>query len=191
VPEPDPSVPPPRNAPLSRSLLPSLVILVGVFFFISSACFSDGDSGDSYGYNPCATAFDTVPPPNAFARIVQPQIDQVFGAPTAEGLINVPVSLRAGVVVIAPRDTCQSGSGHFVLSIERIAGEGCVDPATLAQVELIGGETETALLLAPGTYALNARVLNGAGLSYEPEIASTVQFIVDGLPPSVDAGICR
>jgi hypothetical protein len=174
-----------------RSLLPSLAILVGVFFFISSACFSDGDDGSSYGYDQCPTASDTAAPPSAFARIVQPQIDQVFGAPAVDGLVNVPVSLRAGVVEIAPRGTCQSGSGHFVLSIERIAGEGCVDPATLAPLELVGGETATALLLSPGTYALKVRVFNSGGFAYEPEISATVHFIVDGAAPGFDGGVCN
>lgn len=189
--EGEPSSRPARTVPLLRSLLPSLAILVGVFFFISSACFSDRDGGASYGYNPCPERYDTAAPPNAFARIVQPQVDQVFGAPTAEGLVNVPVRLLAGVVEIAPRDTCRSGTGHFVLSIERIAGDGCVDPSTLAPIELIGGDSETALLLAPGTYALKVRVFNSGGFAYEPEITATTHFIVDGVAPGFDGGICN
>lgn len=187
----DPELPLTRNRALLRSLLPSLVILVGVFFFISSACFSDGDSGDSYGYNPCPAALETVSPPNAVARIIEPQLDQVFSGPVAtDGLINVPVTLRASVVLIAPPDVCQRGTGHFVLFVERTAGEGCVDPSTLQPVELFGGELETVLRLAPGTYEMKARVVTGASLPFEPEISATTRFIVDGPAPAVDGGRC-
>jgi hypothetical protein len=183
----DPKLPPARNAALLRSLLPSLVILVGVFFFISSACFSDGDSGYDYS---CPEAVDSTSPPNASAQIVQPQLDQVFAGAGADGLIEVPVSLRAGVVVIADGDVCQRGSGHFVLFVERVAGEGCVDPSTLQGMNLLAGETETVLRLAPGRYALKAQVFTSAGIAYQPEIADTVQFIVDGPAPAADGGSC-
>lgn len=183
-------MPPTRKAPLLRSLLPSLLILVGVFFFISSACFSDGD--DDYGYyEPCPTALDTEAPANAFAQIEEPRPDQVFSGPIAnDGLINVPVTLRAGVVMITSQLVCQGGTGHFVLFVERIAGEGCVDPSTLQPVELLGGQLEAVLRLAPGTYAMKASVVTSAGLPFEPEISDTTRFIVDGPAPTADAGIC-
>ena len=181
---------PPRNAVLLRSLLPSLVILVGVFFFISSACFSDGDNNSGYGYNPCPVAQETAAPANSFARILEPAIDQVFSGPVVDGLVQVPVSLRAGVVLIASVNTCQRDTGHFMLIIERIAGEGCVDPSTLQVVPLYNGETAAPLQLSPGTYALKATVYNGNDAPFEPEISDTVHFVVDGPPPMFDGGIC-
>lgn len=181
---------PRRNPALLRSLLPSLVILVGVFFFISSACFSDGDSNSGYGYDPCPVGQETAAPPNAFVSIVAPAIDQVVSGPVINGLIQVTVSLRAGVVVIAPLSTCQRNTGHFMLFVERIEGAGCVDPTTLQTLGLYNGQAETTLQLSPGTYALKATVYNGSNAPFEPEISDIVHFVVDGPPPMFDGGIC-
>ena len=177
---------------LWRTFIPSLLILVGTFFFISSACFSDGDSGggDSYdSYPTCPANSRTEAPAGAFVTIVSPTDDQVFGTPDVSGEFYVLVELSANGIEITPASECRYDTGHFRLALERTDGTGCLPSAVTQEVDLAQGETQFVYRLPPGQYELAASVVTRIGLAYVPELRDSVAFTVEGEPLVVDGGV--
>jgi hypothetical protein len=175
---------------LARSLVPSLVILGGVFFFINSACLNEEDDDGSY-YTPpfCAFDDDVATPPGASVTIVEPTADRVY-VEGVDGLVRVPVRMTAQGIEITGSAACRANTGHFFLSVERTAGEGCVDPLLLGPIALTDGAEEFELMLPAGSYLLTVRVDNSGELAYAPAVQARVRFTTEGPPPSFDGGVC-
>lgn len=179
---------PARKKPLWRTFVPSLLILVGTFFFISSACFSDGGSNVGYVYEPCPPGADTVAPAGARAMIVAPADGDVLAQPTnASGEVYVTIKLHAEVIEIASSSTCGDGTGHFFLTLQRESDEVCVNPRPQT-LDLIDGETQFVWQLAPGKYVLTTHVVTREDTSYVPEVGDAVTFTVEG--QLEDGGVC-
>jgi hypothetical protein len=177
---------------LWRTFVPSLLILVGTFFFISSACFSDSDSSGgyyNYPYPGCTAGSRTEAPEGALATIVSPTDGQVFGAPDVSGEFYVLVELSANGIEITPASECRYDTGYFNLVLERTDGVGCVPTAVTQTVALGQGETKYVYRLPPGDYELTASVVTSSGLAYMPEVSDSVAFTVEGEPLVIDGGV--
>jgi hypothetical protein len=174
---------------LWRSLVPSLAILAGTFFFISAACFSDGSS--DYYYEPCVAHSDTTAPAGSFVTIERPTPEEVFLARVDGSATDVPIVLRANGVEITAANECRPHTGHFKLAVRRLTSDGCPPLAALQPTELNLGETEAVYQLPPGSYELAASIVTGSGASYVPPLTDAVHFVVDGDPFSDDGGLCE
>lgn len=161
-----------------RALLPSVVVLCAVFFFINTACLGGGDDDPE-----CSLAPD-VRGENAIA-IVEPAEGARLSTPGQNGAVEVQVRLSATGVVPAPRGVCDRRAGTFTVSAT--PDPPCQPGAVARVVQLSQGETETRLPLFPGSYQLRAEFKHNSGQPYPEPLIASVRITVAGDAASVGA----
>jgi hypothetical protein len=163
-----------------------------VFFFINAACMSSSDDYDDYGpyddYEDCPEARDNTTPAGASSSILEPRSGQAFSQAPDGARVSVPVKLAATGIQLADERVCATGTGHFILSLQREEDGSCV--GLLPVGSLANGSSAWLVELWPGRYTLTAEVVTGIGLHYEPALIENVQFVVEGVPPPRDPTVC-
>lgn len=152
-----------------RSLLPSLLLLGAVFFFINTACLNGGSDDEACVAQPISRPGDAV-------AIVAPADGTVISGQTEGGPSQVQVELSATGVTPAPKSVCDGRAGTFTLTAT--LDPSCPSGAPPGFVHLSQGETQTQVSLAPGIYELRADFTSGSGSSFNPPLTASVRITV-------------
>lgn len=174
-----------------RSLVPSILALAGVFFFINAACYSVRP--DEPLPKPCTVRPET--PQGARIEFVQPQDGATFVRQRNEPFMRVTVQLRATGVTTVPFGQCKSGGGHYDLRVRSETAKPDCCMSDTEQHRTTGAKT---LELGPGAYELTAHFVDGYGDPYQPPLLARVHIVVDPSTPGAagsetarDAGALR
>ena len=117
-----------------------------------------------------ARADQTPSPPGAKSYIISPQDGDV---------VNSPVTVQFGLVGmgIAPAGVEQENTGHHHLLVNTaVEGMALTEPlpADENHIHFGGGQTETTIELAPGTYRLQLLLADHNHIPHKPPVMSEV-----------------
>lgn len=173
------------------SLLPSLLTLVAVFYFINAACLSDSSNSDperAIGSHPSGAC--TATPSMARVELLAPA-DNATVVGDEPGPVDVTVHVgSAGLTLVPASPQCVRGEGHFVVHAHRTA-PACPPVVQDTTVELDEAEASTTLQLFPGIYQLNAIFVTNDSREYEPRLVATHLITVAGTLPDAGASPCQ
>ncbi|MDH5676052.1 MAG: hypothetical protein OEZ06_28275 [Myxococcales bacterium] len=171
-----------------RSILPSLLVLSGVFYFINAACFRNNDEADSFAPSfVCSSPGSKMAPGGAQLSFVEPRDGSEISGALLDGAVIVPVRFAVAGVMLTASAECLPGSGAVAL-VAAPEDPGC---GRLLQTRFTAAEANIGLV--PGDYRLTAKLVDQDGFAFTPEVTASTRVRVrdsgsDG-QVAADAGV--
>ena len=118
-------------------------------------------------------------PEGARVMFVSPVEGTVITGEPKDGKVKVHVRMGATGIKVQPAGKVVPGTGHHHIIINADATKlGEPVPKDATHIHYGGGQTETDLHLAPGSYKLTMQFANGVHQSYGSKLSATIHIVV-------------